>query len=72
MCIRDSYTLLHVEARAGFLVDPNSGTRIEASYMLRMRTPETGDVALSNVFRVGLVCYFRERHPEQEVRYVLN
>ena len=65
-------TLLHVEMRSGFLVDPSTGTRIEASYMLRMRTPDSGDVAMANVFRLGLVCYFRERHPEQEVRYVLD
>ena len=67
-----TFTLFHVEVRSGLLVDPNTGTRLEASYMLRMRTPDSGDVAIANVFRLGLVCYFRERHLEQEVRYVLD
>ncbi|HMC96622.1 MAG TPA: hypothetical protein VKG92_03155, partial [Flavobacteriales bacterium] len=64
-------TTLHIELRAGYQVDPSSGTRFEVSYMFRMRTPETGDPTISNVFRAGLVCYFHDRHPEQEVRYVL-
>ncbi len=66
------YTLFHAQVRAGYTIDPSSGTRVEASYMLRLRTPEVGETALANVLRVGIVCYFREQHPEQEVRYVLN
>jgi hypothetical protein len=65
------YTVFHGEARAGYLLDANTGTRVEASYMLRQRTGE-GDPQLAHVFTFGLVCHFRERHPEQEVRYVLD
>jgi hypothetical protein len=67
----EPYTLLHAELRSGYLLDANTGTRVEASYLFRTRTGE-GDPMQDHVFRVGLVCYFRERHPEQEVRYVLE
>jgi len=70
--ITQQSTTLHIELRSGFLVDPNTGTRLELSWMFRSRDPEIGDTDLSNVIRLGLVCYFRERHPEQEVRYVLE
>ena len=65
-------TLFYSELRSGLLLDPSTGTRLEASWLLRLRTPDTGDAALENTFRLGVVCYFRERHNEQEVRYVLQ
>lgn len=68
----DPYSLLHAELRSGWLVDPHTGTRLEASYLMRLTTNVDHSTDLANVFRVGLVCHFRERHPEQEVRYVLN
>ena len=66
------YSLLHAQLRAGYLLDANTGTRLEASYLVRVRTPETGPTALAHVFRLGVVCYFRDSHPEQEVRYQLR
>ena len=64
--------MFYSELRSGLLLDPSTGTRLEASWLLRLRTPDTGDAALENTFRLGVVCYFRERHNEQEVRYVLQ
>lgn len=64
-------TTLHIELRSGWLIDPNTGTRVELSYMFRSRDPYVGETVVSNVVRIGLMCYFRDRHPEQEVRYVL-
>ena len=66
------YTLFHGELRTGFLLDPSTGTCLDASWMFRMRTPETGGPEIANVFRVGVACYFRDRRPEQEVRYMLE
>jgi hypothetical protein len=65
-------TLFHAEARVGWTVDPRSATRLEASYTFRTVDPPMGDVTQTNFLRIGLVCHFRERHPEQEVRYVLR
>ncbi|MEO8589937.1 MAG: hypothetical protein ABI432_11240 [Flavobacteriales bacterium] len=65
-------TTLHIELRAGYLVDPSSSTRLELSWMFRAGNPEIGDAILSNVIRAGVVCYFHDQHPEQEVRYVLH
>lgn len=65
-------TLVHTELRAGWTVDPRSAMRLEAAYTLRARTPAQGDGTVTNYFRLGLVCHFRDRHPEQDVRYVLN
>ena len=70
--ITQQSTTLHVELRAGYLVDPSSSTRLELSWLFRERTPESGDPTISNVIRLGVVCYFHDRHPEQEVRYVLQ
>ncbi len=67
-----SYTLVHAELRAGYLLDRNSATRLEASYMFRYRSPLGGISAMSNIFRIGISCYFRDRHPEQAVRYFLE
>lgn len=64
--------LFQTEARANWTIDPRSATSLEASYTLRMRSPAEGDATMMHYFRVGLVCYFRERHAEQEVRYVLQ
>lgn len=71
IAMTQGYTLLHAELRGGLLLDPSTGTRLEASWMFRAMDPEIGPAELTNVFRIGLVCHFRERHPEQEVRYVL-
>ncbi len=68
----DTYSILHAELRTGWLVDPHTATRLEASYLFRLTTNVDRSTDLANVLRVGLVCHFRERHPEQAVRYVLN
>lgn len=65
-------TVLHGEARVGWTVDPRSATRLEASYTYRLRTPAEGNATETNFLRLGLVCHFRDRHAEQEVRYVLR
>lgn len=65
-----SIALFHGEVRGGYLLDPHTGTRLEVSYMFRQRTPELGAATTDHFLRVGLVCHFRDRHPEQEVRYV--
>ncbi|MBL7939182.1 MAG: hypothetical protein JNL43_07475 [Flavobacteriales bacterium] len=64
--------LFHAELRAGWTVDPRSATRLEAAYTFRVRTPSEGDGTVTNYLRLGLVCHFRDRHPEQEVRYELK
>lgn len=67
-----SYSIMHIEARSGLLVDPSTGTRLEAGWLLRVHTPYSGSANVEQVFRLGVVCYFREQHPEQEPRYVLK
>jgi hypothetical protein len=57
--------------RAGYLLDPSTGTRLEASALLRQRSSSLVPAVQDAVFRLGLVCHFRERYPEQEVRYRL-
>lgn len=71
MGVYHQVSLFHGELRGGWLVDPSTGTRLEASVLYRARNPEVGDQLNTTVFRVGLVCHFRERHPEQEVRYTI-
>lgn len=65
-------TVLHAELRAGYSLDPRSAMRLEASYLFRAGTPAWGEATNTSFVRIGLVCYFRERHTEQAVRYVLN
>ncbi|MEZ4737847.1 MAG: hypothetical protein R2818_00415 [Flavobacteriales bacterium] len=65
-------TVLHVEARSGWTVDPRSGTRLEAGYTFRLTDPAYGNANTTHYFRAGLVCHFRERHPEQARRYILK
>lgn len=65
------YTLFHGELRAGYLLDPSTGTRLEASALLRQRSSSLVPAVQDAIFRLGLVCHFRERYPEQEVRYRL-
>ena len=65
-------TLIHAEARAGWTIDPRSALRVEAAYTFRHLTPAWGTEDITHFFRVGLSCHFRERHPEQAVRYVLR
>jgi hypothetical protein len=69
--LRQQVNLFHGEVRAGYLLDPSTGTRLEATYMYRDRKVQGGEARTDHVFRLGVVCHFRERHPEQEVRYVL-
>jgi hypothetical protein len=68
----DTYSVLFSELRAGWTVDPHTATRIEASYMMRVLTPVEGASTMDHFIRLGIVCHFRDRHPEQLVRYVLN
>ncbi|MCC6542409.1 MAG: hypothetical protein IT225_09335 [Flavobacteriales bacterium] len=65
-------TLLHIEARAGWTVDPRSAMRLEAAYTFRQLTPAWGPMDQTHYFRLGLACHFRDRHPEQVVRYVFR
>ncbi|MFN3876517.1 MAG: hypothetical protein ACK4L7_11470, partial [Flavobacteriales bacterium] len=60
------------ELRAGWLADPATATRIEAAWLARYRSLEPGPSQWQHVLRVGLVCHFRERRPEQEARYALR
>lgn len=66
------YTLFHGELRAGWLVDPATATRVEACWVSRARTLDAGAPEWQHFFRIGLSCGFRDRHTEQEPRYVLN
>lgn len=68
----EAYTVLHLEARAGWLLDPATGTRAEASVLYRSRLVAGSAAWTDLVLRAGITCYFRERHPEQEPRYVLR
>lgn len=63
--------LFHGQLRAGYLLDPSTATRLEVSYLFRKRSGEGVDSDQLHVLRVGLVCHFRQRYHEQEVRYVL-
>lgn len=63
--------LLHVELKAGYLLDRNTATRLEASYLFRYRTSFIG-LPDAHIFRLGIATYFRDRHPEQDVRYFLR
>ena len=67
----DAVTLIHAELRAGYLLDRNTGTRLEASYLFRSDMDGNG-TSIANIFRLGVNCYFLDRHPEQEVRYHLQ
>jgi hypothetical protein len=64
--------LLHAEFRGGYLLDRNTGTRLEVSYLLRHRTQRSAEATTDHVLRLGIVCHFRDRHPEQDVRYFLR
>ncbi len=64
-------TLFHGEVHGGWMLDPNTGTRLQASALYRVRTPHEGPVSSTWVFNIGIACHFRDRHPEQEVRYVI-
>ena len=65
------YTLVHVEARAGWTLDPHTATQMQASVLWRQRSVPDGPTTDDLVVRFGLVCHFRERYAEQEVRYRL-
>lgn len=63
--------LFHGQLRGGYLLDPSTATRLEVSYLFRNRSGDGIDTDQLHVLRVGLVCHFRQRYHEQEVRYVL-
>lgn len=65
-------SVAHAELRAGWTVDPRSAMRLEAAYTFRYLSPAWGDAHTTHFLRLGLACHFRERHPEQVVRYVLK
>ncbi|TXH25229.1 MAG: hypothetical protein E6Q99_06015 [Elusimicrobia bacterium] len=65
------YTVFHGELRAGWLVDPNTGTMLQASALWRDRSAPGAETVQDLVVRAGIVCYFRERYADQEVRYSL-
>lgn len=64
-------TMHHAEAKVGHLLDRNTGTRLEASYLLRYRTL-LGGTWMDHVFRIGIVSYLYDRPREQVVRYHLH
>lgn len=64
--------LAQVELRAGWTIDPRSAMRLEASYTYRQLSPAWTPVETMHLVRLGLACHFREKHPEQTVRYVLR
>jgi hypothetical protein len=66
------YTLFHAEARAGWTLDPHTATRLQASVLWRQRSVPNGPTTDDLVLRLGLVCHFRERYVDQEVRYRLQ
>ncbi len=64
-------SLLHVELRAGYLLDRSTATRLEVSYLFRSKD----DVflpATDHIFRFGISTNFRDRHLEQDARYFLR
>lgn len=67
-----SMNLFHGEVRTGYLLDPSSATRLEASALFRSASSTIGTNSSDLVLRIGVVCYFRDRHVEQQVRYRLN
>lgn len=69
--MRNLVDVFHGELRAGYLLDPHSATRLEVSYLFRQRTPDGAANSVDHYFRLGLVCNFRQRYTEQEVRYVI-
>ena len=64
-------TLFHGQLRAGYVIDPRTATRMELSYLFRHHSQPQAGPATTNLVQLGLVCHFRERHAEQQVRYVL-
>lgn len=64
-------TILANELRAGYVVDPHGALLLEAGWQFRAALPDGGEDLITNYLRVGLSCRFRDRHPDQEVRYVL-
>lgn len=65
------YTLFHGELRAGWLVDPHTGTMLQASALWRDRSAPGAETVQDLVVRAGIVCHFRERYADQEARYRL-
>jgi hypothetical protein len=65
------YTLFHGEIRAGWMLDPHTGTMVQASVLWRDRSTADAGTVQDLVVRAGIVCHFRERYTDQEVRYRL-
>ncbi|HRD53455.1 MAG TPA: hypothetical protein PKY96_12485 [Flavobacteriales bacterium] len=66
------YNLFQGELQAGWLLDPATATRFEASWISRARSGDGVPTEWEHAFRIGISCWFRNRHAEQEPRYVLN
>ncbi len=64
-------TVFHNELRAGWLLEPRAGLMLEASWTLRVRTPEFGEDLTTNYFRIGISANLRDKHPYQDTRYAL-
>ena len=65
-------TIFYAELIGAWTIDPRSGLRAEASYILRSRQPYGSANELTNWFRVGISTNLRQRYNDQEVRYVLE
>lgn len=63
--------LFHGLLRGGYVLDPSTGTRLELSYLYRHRSAQGEEAQDTHVVQLGVVCHFRQRYHEQEVRYVL-
>lgn len=63
--------LFHGTATLGYVLDPSTATRLEFSYLYRNRSGEKVDTDEVHMVRLGVVCHFRQRYREQEVRYIL-
>lgn len=64
-------TLFFNELRVGWRVADRSALRLEAAWVFRSWVPEVGETGVENWVRLGLVCRFRERYTDQQVRYRL-
>ncbi|MBK9196561.1 MAG: hypothetical protein IPO17_16575 [Flavobacteriales bacterium] len=64
--------ILFAEIIAAWTIDPRSGLRAEAAYVLRSRQPHGAANETTNWFRIGISANLRQRYHDQEVRYVLE
>ncbi|MBK6832508.1 MAG: hypothetical protein IPG92_18035 [Flavobacteriales bacterium] len=64
--------ILFAEIIAAWTIDPRSGLRVEAAYVLRSRQPHGAANETTNWFRIGISANLRQRYHDQEVRYELE